>query len=364
VNRGSGDADAVRTEVFREGALMTEPAGEPRDLDGAVLDGWVAAQLDAPVEGLRRALLSGGMSQQTVRYDTADGRTVIVRVPPVHGPLEPYDPEAEAGVLSALGALDIPVPEVAFVEPTGDVIGRPFFGTLLVEGGAVLDGARDKGPEAKLSMGRVYADLLGRIHLSTADGGESSAVGRAIGGMPRKTPAEILRRWVDALDGVPVPAFHEFILRWLQQRMPQDGPVDQLVHGDYRLGNLLWSDDETASAVLDWEEAGLGDGYFDLGWALHATPGDEDAEVMGLTTRREFLEDYAAAVGAPVDTERLLWWEVLAAWCRMSMDGSVVGMTGDGLYSDIRAMLASYRNRKLGAAALAKIIRYETALRA
>jgi aminoglycoside phosphotransferase (APT) family kinase protein len=342
---------------------MTEPAATPRDVDAAVLEAWVAAHFSVPVDEVSGSLLSGGLSQQTLRYDTTDGREVIVRIPPVHGPLSPYDPAAEAGVIAALGARGLPVPEVAFVEPTGDVIGRPFFGTRLVPGYAVLDGARGTSPEAKASMGRVYADLLAQIHLSTADGGAVSEAGAAVAGMPRKTPQAILQRWVDLLDGVRVPAFHAFIARWLWTRMPTEGAQDQLVHGDYRLGNLLWTDDETASAVLDWEEAGLGDGYFDLGWALHAAGSEEDDDVMGLTSRREFLDAYATALGVPVDHDRLIWWEVLAAWCRASMDSAVVVMSAQGLYPDVRAMLAAYRNRKLGAMALAKIIRYETALR-
>jgi aminoglycoside phosphotransferase (APT) family kinase protein len=342
---------------------MTEPAGMPRDVDTARLDAWVAGHFAVPVGDVSRNLLSGGLSQQTVRYDATDGRAVIVRIPPVHGPLEPYDPAAEAGVIAALGAQGLPVPKVAFVEPTGAVIGRPFFGTELVQGYAVLDGARDKDAAAKASMGRVYADLLARIHLSTSDGGVDSPAGSAIEGMPRKTPRAVLERWVALLERVEVPAFHAFIARWLETRMPDGGAQEQLVHGDYRLGNLLWTDDQTASSVLDWEEAGLGDGYFDLGWALHAAGSDDDDDVMGLISRREFLDDYAAAVGTPVDTERLLWWEVLAAWARATMDSKVVVMSAEGLYTDVRAMLAVYRNRKLGQLALGKIIRYETARR-
>ncbi|GAA1917702.1 phosphotransferase [Nocardioides marmoribigeumensis] len=86
-----------------------------------------------------------------------------------------------------------------------------------------------------------------------------------------------------------------------------------LVHGDFRLGNLLVAPDGRV-AVLDWELAHLGDPAEDLGW-LCARPWrfGGPGEAAGLGSRDELLSAYASAGGSGVDPERLHFWEVLAS---------------------------------------------------
>ncbi|HET7446228.1 MAG TPA: phosphotransferase [Solirubrobacterales bacterium] len=115
-----------------------------------------------------------------------------------------------------------------------------------------------------------------------------------------------LRRYGD-----PHPAL-ELGLRWLRRRLPEPRPP-VLVHGDFRMGNLL-VDPDGLRAVLDWELVHAGNPVEDLGWLCARTWrfGRDDLPAAGLGRRRQLLEAYAAAGGAEVDAEELRFWEALA----------------------------------------------------
>jgi aminoglycoside phosphotransferase (APT) family kinase protein len=108
----------------------------------------------------------------------------------------------------------------------------------------------------------------------------------------------------------PNPVF-AYALRWLQQHRPD--PAQErlaLVHGDYRLGNVI-VDGGGLAAVLDWEIAHLGDPAEDLAW-LCLPPwrfGAIGQPVAGLGTREQLFAAYQAAGGGPVDAARVRWWQ-------------------------------------------------------
>lgn len=117
----------------------------------------------------------------------------------------------------------------------------------------------------------------------------------------------------------PHPVF-DLALRWLERHRPPARPAT-VVHGDFRMGNLLVDRDGIA-AVLDWELAHLGDPVSDLGWLVaRAWRFGGRGAVGGLGTRAELLAAYAAAGGPEISPEELRWWEVLASlrWGVMTM---------------------------------------------
>lgn len=121
---------------------------------------------------------------------------------------------------------------------------------------------------------------------------------------------EMLEAELDAR-GDPHPAL-ELGLRWLRQRLPAGrGPT--LVHGDFRMGNMLVGD-EGLVAVLDWELVHVGDPVEDLGWLCARTWrfGRDDLPAAGLGTREQLIAAYRAAGGADVSAEELRFWEALA----------------------------------------------------
>jgi hypothetical protein len=128
---------------------------------------------------------------------------------------------------------------------------------------------------------------------------------------PSLRAADQLEEMRALLDGVgtAVPAF-ELALRWLREhRAPS--PRQAVVHGDFRLGNLL-IDGHGLAGVLDWELSHVGDPVEDLGWfCVRAWRFGSPLPAGGMGTREALLDAYARAGGAAVDLEELRWWEVL-----------------------------------------------------
>ena len=119
--------------------------------------------------------------------------------------------------------------------------------------------------------------------------------------------------------GMAHPAL-ELGLRWLRTNPPTPGR-SAVVHGDFRIGNLIVDPDGLA-AVIDWELAHVGDPLEDLGWvSMRAWRFGSRLEVGGFADREEFLDAYEAAAGVSVDRSAVHWWEVMGTfkWGVMAM---------------------------------------------
>jgi len=122
----------------------------------------------------------------------------------------------------------------------------------------------------------------------------------------------VLDNAVAAGTGSPQPML-ELVRRWLIDHRPSPvAPV--VVHGDFRLGNLIVGDDGLR-AVIDWELAHLGDPMEDLGWlCVKAWRFGQRLPVAGLGEYDELFAAYTAAGGVEVDADVVRWWEVLGTW--------------------------------------------------
>ena len=118
------------------------------------------------------------------------------------------------------------------------------------------------------------------------------------------------RRQLDEI-GEPLPAV-EAGLRWLRLQPARRRPSRALVHGDFRLGNLI-VDEHGLAAVIDWELCHAGDPAEDLAWLCIRSWrfGNDDLPVAGLGELEPFLDAYEAAGGTRPDPERLRWWEAM-----------------------------------------------------
>ncbi|MEX0750515.1 MAG: phosphotransferase family protein, partial [Dehalococcoidia bacterium] len=107
----------------------------------------------------------------------------------------------------------------------------------------------------------------------------------------------------------PHPAF-ELALRWLGARLPPPAARRTLVHGDYRMGNVLF-DASGVQLILDWELAHAGDPMEDLAWmSVRSWRFGGDKPVGGIGEREEFFAAYETAGGVQVDPERVRFWEI------------------------------------------------------
>lgn len=218
-----------------------------------------AASLDL-VRPTSTSLLAGGYSWRTYQVTGADGASVVLRIAPRGGTLEPYDPLVEARAIEGARS-SVPAPRVLAVERGTVLFGDPY----LIEStapGEVLRLSAVDDPDERLRYRTTFARTLGVLNRD----GDASALGSA------KTVAQALR---DELELVverylraarwPRPGF-EIGLRWLLTHLPAAPEPPAYCHGDYRFGNLTWTAPGVLGAVLDWERAWCGDPMADVGF--------------------------------------------------------------------------------------------------
>ncbi|HEY3082784.1 MAG TPA: phosphotransferase family protein [Chloroflexota bacterium] len=277
--------------------------------------------LSAAVPAVRRIGL--GQSNPTFLVQTPERRLVLRRPPP--GPLPPraHDVLREWRVISALHGGPVPVPApIAAGEDTA-VIGAPFLLMEAVDGDAIRSElpAGFRGDDRR-SIGEQAVDALAALHRL-----DPVAVGLADLGPPDGYLARQLRRWRGQLEHARVrdaPDL-ETVADWLEASRPTERGPARIVHGDYKLDNLLFARQPPARllAVVDWEMATLGDPLADLGWllAFWREPGDPPSrlrilprvtELAGFPSRAELSRRYAERVGA--ETPDLSYHVVLARW--------------------------------------------------
>ncbi len=170
-----------------------------------------------------------------------------------------------------------------------------------------------RSPElARVRTGLAYTmgRELGRIHRIPVDPAVAFLPRPAEGQSPAAWALESTRVTLDALQRHnPV---WEYAWRWLHRRAPPDDGVRVVVHGDFRVGNLLITPTEL-SAVIDWEFAHVGDPHEDLAWpTLRDWRFEHDhLPVGGVGTLDRFLAGYRDEGGAAVDLPRMRWWALL-----------------------------------------------------
>ncbi len=227
----------------------------------------------------------------------------------------------EAEVLGALGGTAVPVPRVLAKCDDRDVIGAPFFVMEFVAGRSInLRASGDlRDPEVGERVAGEMVDAMVDLHAVDLAGSGLAAFGRPSGYLERQI--ERFRALLRHSATRPLPPL-DAIADWLEANRP-DSAETTFVHGDYRLGNLMFSAPPTAlRAVLDWEMATVGDPLADLGYctAMWADPDDEENPMLALSgaTREAFpdrawiVARYVAATGRSV--EALPWYQVLALW--------------------------------------------------
>ena len=307
---------------------------ESHRFDIAGLDAWLADRLDGFGRGLRVRQYEGGQSNPTFLVESADRRVVLRKKPP--GTLLPtaHQIEREFRILSALADSGVPVPDVFALCEDVSVVGTPFYVMAHVDGRVFTD-PRLPGiaPGARRALYRSVVAGLAAVHAVDVGAAGLAGLGPPSGYLERQ-----IRRWTRQYEASRTERIEamDALARWLPEHLPPS-PRTTLVHGDYRIGNLVF-DRETArlAGVLDWELATLGDPLADLAYLCmgyhHDPPGRAGlvaypGGASGIPSEPELLDAYRRLAGI----EEIPHWRFYLAFSFFRLAAILQGVYRRGL---------------------------------
>ncbi|MCX3063815.1 phosphotransferase family protein [Streptomyces beihaiensis] len=305
---------------------MSHPPGLDLDAFRAHLDHVRPGLLSGPLTG---RLIEGGRSNLT--YEVGDGtsRWVVRRPPLGHVLATAHDMRREHRVIAALHPTDVPVPEPVLLCEDESVLGAPFYVMEFVDGTPyrTAEQLASIGPERTRAAVLALVDTLVDLHAV-----DPAAVGLGDFGRPEGFLDRQLRRWgkqLDASRGRELAGVDELHAA-LGRALPAS-PAPTIVHGDYRLDNVLVGHDvvdgvagDRIKAVLDWEMSTLGDPLTDVGLLvmysarleLPGSPISTTAGAPGHPDATELVERYAARSGRDVSA---IAWYTAFAWFKLAV---------------------------------------------
>ncbi len=283
-----------------------EVAGNDKlDLDR--LTEWFAANVEGFAGPIEYSKFKGGQSNPTYRIDTPAKSYVLRRQP--FGKLLPsaHAVDREYKAMAALGPTGFPVPRTYGLCEDTEVVGAMFFVMGLADGRSLWNGALPGStPEERRAIYNSMIDTMADLHLQDPD-----AIGLGDFGKSQDYCARQIGRWskqykLSETDTIPEM---DRLIEWLPETIPPQHE-SSVVHGDYRLDNLIFEKDASrVLAVLDWELSTLGDPIADFSYLMlnWHNPADGRAGLLGLDlvklgipTQEEAVERYVARTGYPV----------------------------------------------------------------
>ena len=271
-----------------------------------------------------------GFSNETLFLTWGDHDLVLRRPPPGETAETAHDVLREYEVTDALQDSEVPVPETIAATDDTDIIGCPFYLMERLDGDVIRysEPERFATAEGRRGVSKEVIDTLAAIHSV-----DYEAVGLGDFGRPEGFTERQVERWRGQFEWAfeettavrEVPAIEE-TGEWLAANVP-DEPTHTLVHGDYKLDNVLFGPQMPPEivGVLDWEMSTLGDPLCDLGWMLFFWA-DEESDITPVLrtiaptfltddeyfTRQEMVARYEEQTGVPV--ENLTFYRVLAVY--------------------------------------------------
>jgi aminoglycoside phosphotransferase (APT) family kinase protein len=298
-----------------------EATGGPDGIDRAAVEAWFAANVPAAEVPLRFERIAGGLSNLTYRVEDAAGHRWALRRPPLGKRLgSAHDMAREHRVVSALAPTEVPVPPPVGLCEDESVNGAPFYVMEFVEGPILRGlGEAELFPDEadRAAIGERLADTLAAIHAVDPD-----AVGLGDLGRKQDYVARQLKRWQGQWEKSKTRelAAVDRVHQSLSARIPEQGPAT-IVHGDYRLDNVILSPSGEIAAVVDWELCTLGDPLADLGTLVAYWPerGEETISLgqpanlaPGFPSRAELIARYGESSGR--DLAELDFFVALGYW--------------------------------------------------
>jgi aminoglycoside phosphotransferase (APT) family kinase protein len=285
---------------------MVPPANtrEPREahkLDAEALGRWLAANVSGASPEIEVRQFKGGQSNPTYWIGSGDLALVLRKKPP--GKLLPsaHAVEREYRIMRALAPTDVPVPEALALCEDDSVIGTPFFVMRYVAANIYWNPTLPDldSNEKRRAVYREYVRALAALHQV-----DYAKVGLADYGKVGQYVARQVERWSKQYEASRTAevAPMEKLMKWLPANIPA-GDETTLIHGDWRLDNMMFDERQTCVAVIDWELSTLGHPASDVAYAAMGYhfnfPGrgglvNVDVKSLGIPTEDELVGEYCA----------------------------------------------------------------------
>jgi len=305
----------------------TRPVAEQHAFDVDALTRWLAAQMPGFAGPVTVEMFKGGQSNPTYKLHTPQ-RAYVMRAKP--GPVAKLLPSAHAierefRVMKALHGTGVPVAQMHALCEDESIIGRAFYVMECVDGRVLWD--QSLPGQSNAERGAIY-DEMNRV-LAALHSVRPSAVGLDGYGKPGNYFERQIGRWskqYQASITQPIPEMDRLI-DWLPKNMPamaRDKALVSVVHGDYRLDNLMFHPSEARIlAVLDWELSTLGHPLADFSYhcmSWHIPPGlfrgigGLDVQALGIPTEAEYIARYCDRTGFATPAQLQADWNFYLAY--------------------------------------------------
>ena len=337
----------------RDGRELGAPLDAHR-LDEATLSSYLAEKLPGFSGEFTIQQFLGGQSNPTYLIEAESGNYVLRKKPP--GELLPsaHAVDREFRVTSALLDSAVPVARTHLLCEDKNIIGQIFYVMDYVPGRVIADpGLPDCTADERNDMYRSLVDVLGSLHAF-----DYQAAGLETFGRPTGYVARQVARWSKQYEASKLEDFEP--MDRLIEHLPQCNPADSrsaIVHGDYRLGNVIFdSERPCVASVLDWELSTIGHPFADLGYFLmpfHLDSGcaingllGMDIESLGIPTQQSLLEEYARSVGLD-DVPNIDYYIAFSMFRLAAILAGVLKRGMDGNAADPRATEVGYTFKQI-----------------
>lgn len=289
---------------------------ESPTVDCEALSAWCESHIDGFKGPVSLEKFAVGQSNPTYLMRADSGRYVLRSKPPGSLLQSAHAVDREYRVMHALSETDIPVPRMYALCEENDVIGSMFFVMEHLQGHTYLDPAL---PDLQRGQRRELYEQQVRVLASLASL-DPSAIGLSDYGKPGNYVSRQVSRWTRqyrATETEVIPEM-EHLIEWLPENLPTDAGQVALVHGDFRLDNLLVHPARMEIiGVLDWELSTLGHPFVDCSYwsTMLRLPRDThhkglaglDRSALGIPEERELIDLYRSLSGTEVPGDWSFW---------------------------------------------------------